>query len=54
MGMRDRRLLTGHIDDATLAALLDEVTDAVLRQRFCTLPMRPPPQTSMWHQPRRG
>ena len=33
MGMRDRRLLTGHIDDATLAALLDEVTDAVLRQK---------------------
>ena len=24
MGMRDRRLLTGHIDDATLAALLDK------------------------------
>ena len=33
MGMRDRRLLTDHIDDATLAALLDEVTDAVLRQK---------------------
>ncbi len=33
MGMRDRRLLTGHIDDATLTALLDEVTDAVLRHK---------------------
>lgn len=37
MGMRDRRLLTGHIDDATLAALLDEVTDAVLRQKSFVL-----------------
>ena len=33
MGMRDRRLLTGSIDDATLAALLAEVSDAPLRHK---------------------
>ena len=33
MGMRDRRLLTGSIDEHTLAALLAEVTDVNLQHQ---------------------
>lgn len=33
MGARERRLLTGNLDEAALAALLAEVTDPELQQR---------------------